>query len=231
MESPVGSRLPGGKDILNTDSDPNIIGVVQDFHSLSLREAIEPVLFHVNPSAGGIEFILVRLNPNSVEKGLKLLREKWPTVAPGLPFEFTFLDSDVAGQYESERRWSSIVNYSTGLAMFIASLGLFGLASLAVVSRTKEIGIRKVLGAPVHRIVALFSTDVVKLVLLANAIAWPAAYFATGRWLRDFAFRTELEPWTFLFAALLASGVALATVSYHAIKAALANPVESLRYE
>ncbi len=148
-----------------------------------------------------------------------------------MPFDYDFLDDRVARQYAAEQRWMRIVKYSTVFSLVIACLGLFGLTSLAVVKRTKEVGIRKVLGASVTRIVSMFVGDFIKLILVANVIAWPVAYAVMNRWLQDFAYRTSLTGVTFVLVGVLCLGIALLTVGIQAVKAALANPVESLRYE
>jgi putative ABC transport system permease protein len=150
---------------------------------------------------------------------------------PNRAFEYSFLDQDFEALYRSEERMQAIFSYFAFLAILIACLGLFGLASFMIQQRTKEIGVRKVLGASVTGIVGLLSKEFVKLVLAANLIAWPLAYFVMKRWLQDFAYRVDINVTTFVLAAVLALVIALLTVSYQAIKAALANPVEALRYE
>jgi putative ABC transport system permease protein len=160
-----------------------------------------------------------------------MLEATWAKVAPGQTFDFRFLDESVNSQYEQETRLGRIVGIASLLAILIACLGLFGLATLSVARRTKEIGIRKVLGASVPTLVTMLSKDFAVLVLVAFVVAVPAAYFAMQAWLQDFAFRIAPGASTFLLAGLLALVIALATVSYHAIRAALADPVKSLRYE
>jgi putative ABC transport system permease protein len=164
-------------------------------------------------------------------KTLALLEATWREVAPNKPFEFSFLDEDVQSQYQLEQRWGKIVRYSTIFAIVLACLGLFGLTTLSVTNRTKEIGIRKVLGASVTGVAGLISKEFAQLVLIANVIAWPAAYYAVSKWLQNYAYRIELGVGTFLLATALALGIALLTISVQAVKAALANPAEALRYE
>ncbi len=155
----------------------------------------------------------------------------WQTFSPGRPLDYFFLDDDYDRQYRSEQRISKIVTTFTILALFIACLGLFGLAAFTAEQRTKEIGVRKVLGASVGGIVVLLSKDFVKLVGLAFVLAAPVAYFVMGRWLEDFAYRIDMSWGIFLMAGLAALGVALLTVCYQSVRAALADPVTSLRYE
>jgi putative ABC transport system permease protein len=160
-----------------------------------------------------------------------MLESKWQSLAAGLPFEYYFLDSDVARQYRAEERWDKIVTYSSTLAVFIACLGLFGLSALSASRRTREIGIRKVLGATVPRLLGVISREHLFLVILGNVVAWPIAYFTVNQWLQNFAYRIQPGIGSFLLAATAALVIALLTVSYQGIKAALANPVDSLRYE
>jgi len=162
---------------------------------------------------------------------MQLLRETCSQVAPDLPFAYSFLDEDVERQYREDERWGKVVRYSALFAIAISCLGAFGLTSLAVARRTKEIGIRKVLGASVPSIVLLLSKEFTYLVLAANLIAWPVAYFAMRRWLENFAYRIELGVGVFVLGGVLALLIAWVTVSVQAIRAARANPVEALRYE
>ena len=150
---------------------------------------------------------------------------------PGFPFEYEFLDADYEIQFNFVRRTRSLIAYLAGFAIFISCLGVFGLASFNAEQRTKEIGIRKVLGSSVSRIVMLLSKDLTKLVLLANIIAWPVAWFSLNRWLQSFLYRTHINFDIFIIAGAIALIIALFTVCYHSIKAATANPVDSLRYE
>jgi putative ABC transport system permease protein len=222
-----------GKEITWFDDDDTrkgmIIGVANDFHFQSLHKSIEPLIFHVLPS--GFNYMLVKLGPQDVAGTLADIERRWMAFDPNHTFEFSFLDDDFEALYHAEERVQTIFKSFTFLAIFIACLGLFGLASFTMQQRTKEIGIRKVLGASVAGIVKMLSKDFVKLVLVANFIAWPVAYFVMTEWLRNFAYRINIGPWAFVLAAVLALIIALLTVSYHALKAALANPVDSLRYE
>ncbi len=225
----VGKRL-NGWDEKRIPGGPEVVGIVKDFHFLSLREEIAPVMLLADP-AWAMNEILVRISPADVSETLTLLENTWREVAPNKPFEFSFLDEDVQSQYQLEQRWGKIVRYSTIFAIVLACLGLFGLTTLSVTNRTKEIGIRKVLGASVTGVAGLISKEFAQLVLMANVIAWPAAYYAMSKWLQNYAYRIELGAGTFLLATALVLGIALLTISFQAVKAALANPAEALRYE
>ena len=173
----------------------------------------------------------MKIAPGNFATTLDLLRTTWREIAPEKPFDYYFLDEDFDQQYRAEERWAQIVLYSTSFAIIIACIGLLGLSALAVTKRTKEIGIRKVLGASAPSLVRLLTEEFVILVALANILAWPLAYFAMSRWLQDFAYRISIGWQTFALAGLAVLFLALLTVSAQAIKAALANPIESLRYE
>ncbi len=162
---------------------------------------------------------------------LKFIEEKWNQFEPDKPFEYSFLDEDIGRLYESDRLVSKIVGTSAFLAVLIACLGLLGLISYAADSRTKEIGIRKVLGASMKDIVLLLSQEFIWLLCLATLIAWPVAWYFTDKWLQNFAYRIALDWYTFLLAGAIAMIIAALTVGYQAVKAAKANPVEALRYE
>lgn len=172
--------------------------------------------------------VFVKLRPGSA---LAKLKSDWQKAEPVLPFKFSFLDEDLDRFYKSEARLGSIISWAGGVSVFLACLGLFGLAALAVVNRMKEIGIRKVLGASVTGITALLAKDFLKLVVLAIFIASPLAYYFMQKWLADFAYRIELQWWMFAAAALVAVLIAFLTVSFQSVRAALANPVKSLRSE
>jgi putative ABC transport system permease protein len=206
-----------------------VVGVVKDFHFRPLYEEIAAAVFHLMP--GGHNYVVMRVRPHSMEQALAVLKEKWQTFDPAHPLEFSFMDEKVESQYGAETRLLKIFGIFSTFAVFISCLGLFGLVSFTTEQRTKEIGIRKVLGATVANITALLSKDFAKLVLLANLIAWPLAYFAMNKWLQDFAYRIDVGWRLFALAGVAALLIALLTVSAQAIRAALANPVEALRYE
>jgi putative ABC transport system permease protein len=228
LASPVGRRLQISKPSHSCES--TIIGVVKDFHFQSLRNAMQPAVLYVRP-AMPLSHVLVKISPREVSASLSLIEQKWKTVNPSQPFGFSFLDEDIDRQYRAEKRMESIVTYAAVFAIFISCLGLSGLASFAAEQRTKEIGIRKVLGASVEQMVVLLSRDITRLVLIAVIAATPISYFFVNRWLQNFAYRIEIGGGIFILAGTLALMIACLTVSYQSIKAALANPVESLRYE
>ncbi len=229
LDDPVGKPIPGLPGV-SPENAPVIIGVVRDYHFQSLYKTIGPVILTLNPD-WKYHYLFVRIRPDDIPGTLDLLEKTWRQSAPDLPFAYQFLDDQMQAQYADDQRWSQIVRYATLFAVLIACLGLLGLAALTVARRTKEIGIRKVLGASAAGIVTLLSKDFLKLVLIAFVLAAPLAYLAMSRWLEDFAYRIELGPGIFLIAGGLALLLALATVSYQAVKAALADPVTSLRYE
>ena len=236
-EDPIGRRLPG------PFPDHEVIGVVEDFNYASLHTPVEPLVIAANPDlvlrgAANVDFsgdptpdISVRLRPENLPATLEQVERAWKAVAPEQPFAYTFLDAAVDSQYRLEARLSRIVGVASALAILIACLGLFGLAALTAVRRTKEIGVRKVLGASVSSITLLLSKDFLGLVLVALALAVPVAYLVMRQWLEGFAYRVGLGPSIFVLAGVLVLLIALVTVSYQAVKAALADPVKSLRYE
>ncbi len=206
-----------------------VVGVVKDFHFRDLTSSIQPVLFKIDPRR--FDRILVRLEGTRIAEAIDGLKSSWQEFQCSQPFEFTFLDDDMKSVYKSFSNFTRMTAYATGLAIFIACLGLFGLASFAIEKRVKEIGVRKVLGASVSRIVLLLSKDFLKLVVVANIVAWPAAYYFVKNWLLGFAYRISVGVGSFVLAGLLALAIALLTVGLQAVKAALANPVDSIRYE
>ncbi len=206
-----------------------VIGVVENFHYESLHNRIEPLVLHIWPAS--YHYFLIRIRPGDLKGTLAFIKEKWNELAPNFPFIYSFLDEDFDRLYKAEETLGKIFVCFAALSIFVACLGLFGLALFTAEQRTKEVGIRKVLGASAARIALLLSREFVKWVLLANAVAWPVAYFAMSRWLQNFAYRINFGIGIFLLSALMAFVIALTTVSYQAIKAALANPVEALRYE
>jgi putative ABC transport system permease protein len=189
---------------------------------------VEPVMLRPE---GGTRYLLARIAPDNLPATVEALRSTWQQIAPELPFDYAYLDDDLNRFYEEEQRWSAIIGYASLFAVFIACLGLFGLAAVTAASRIKEIGIRKVLGASVLSLVTLLSRDLVRLAVIATALAAPAAYVVAGRWLEGFAYHVRLGPDLFLLAGGLAFLIPLATVSYQAVKAALADPVDCLRSE
>lgn len=212
-----------------------IVGVVRDAHFESLRSPIKPLFYMLAPDMYGgfpaIRQITIRISGQNVAGTLEDIRSMWQTFAPARPFRHYFLDDQMAALYASEQRQAQVFGYFTVLAIFIACLGLFGLASFTTERRIKEIGVRKVMGASVWDIVRLFTTDFTKLVLLANLLAWPVAFMLMQRWLSSFAYRIDMSPFVYVAAALLALLVAWLTVGSVAARAADSKPIRSLRYE
>jgi len=223
---PVGKTIT---ELTGNGITKTVIGVVRDFHVESLHKKIEPLYIENEPS--GFSYISIRIRPRNVSGTMDFLRKKWKEFDSTGTFDYAFLDESFDSQYRAEERLGTIFSYFTLFAIFIACLGLFGLASFTAEQRTKEIGVRKVLGASVYGIVILLSKEFAKWVFIANIIAWPVAYYAMNKWLQDFAYRTNMGVWIFILAGALALIIALLTVSYQAIRAALSNPVEALRYE
>ncbi|OJW77145.1 MULTISPECIES: permease prefix domain 2-containing transporter [unclassified Spirosoma] len=210
-----------------------IVGVVADFHEQSFHEKMGPVFMGYMPHARnlGIKLSTKGKQMSELKTTLASIEKEWKAVYPDNRFEYTFLDDSIAQLYEKEQKTSQLVNTATGIAILISCMGLFGLAMFTAEQRTKEIGVRKVLGASVASIVALLSTDFLKLVVIALVIASPIAWWAMNQWLNDFAYKVDIDWWIFALAGLLSVGIALFTVSFQSIKAALANPVKSLRSE
>ncbi len=231
-QSPVGKQLefyvPGaeGWRVLKSGT---VVGVVKDFHYRSLHEEIGPLVLQVFPPAFGD--LLVKVGTDDLGSTLAFLEQQWQTLGPDRPFEYFFLDQDYDRLYSAEERVGELFGFLAFLTILIACLGLFGLAAFMAEQRTKEIGIRKVLGATVPGIILLLSKEFTRLVVVAFVIAAPVAYIAMNGWLEDFAYRIEISWWIFLAAGLSALLIAWLTVSYQAIKAALTNPVKALRYE
>jgi putative ABC transport system permease protein len=223
LENPLNTRFEWD------DKKGKIIGVVKDFQFQSLKEDINPLVIHIWP--GNTYVFAMRIRPTNIPETLAFIEEKWKEVDPAHPFEYSFMDESFDKLYRSEEKLSQIFSLFSVLAICIAALGLFGLALFMVEQRTKEIGIRKVLGASVGSIFLLVSKEFAYLVLIANVIAWPAAYFLMREWLQNFAYRVNMEPWLFVLSGIVALSIAILTISYQAIKAAIADPVHSLRYE
>ncbi len=222
----VGKRIgfPG-----NTEFYLNIIGVVEDFHYESLHKPIAPLLIGLQTL--NRTYLAVHIHPHNVPETIAYIEKIWYDYIPYKPFGYYFLDDDYDSLYRAEQRIGQLFTVFSALAILIACLGLFGLASFTTEQRTKEIGVRKALGASVTNIIVKLSQEFTKWVLAANLIAWPAAWYFMRSWLQEFAYRIEMQPWPFIVAGAVALGIALLTISYQSIKAALANPVDALRYE
>jgi putative ABC transport system permease protein len=212
-----------------TEEIGRVIGVVKDFHFLSLHQEIQPLVIHLAENLA--PYLSLKIITENIPGTIGFLEEKWKKFSPNYPFEYFFLDDDFKKMYRSEMRLGKIFITFTVLAVFIACLGLFGLASFTSEQRTKEIGVRKVLGASVSNIVVLLSKEFSKWVLFGSLIAWPVAYYIVSQWLQSFAYRLFIGIWIFLLPTVLALFLAIITVSFKAVKAALANPVDALKYE
>jgi putative ABC transport system permease protein len=211
-----------------------VIGVMKDFNFLSQHQAISPfALFHETSRSYQIpdSYIVAQLSPDATQESIAALEENWVQLAPGVPFEYSFLDDNFADQYAAEQRLGSLFWIFAGLAMLVACLGLFGLASFTVERRTKEIGVRRTMGASVPSVVTLLSRDFARFVILANVVAWPVAWLVMSRWLDGFAYQVDLGFGLFLAAGVAALVIALLTVGRQTIVAALSDPVKALRYE
>jgi len=227
-DDPIGKSI---RELNNWNTTKTVIGVVRDFHAESLHHKIAPLLIESEPSR--YRFILIKIRPENLPATLSFLEEKWKEMDPTETFDYWFLDESesFSWQYQAEQRLSQIFSCFALLAIFIACLGLFGMSSFTTEQRTKEVGIRKAMGATISSIILLLLKEFVKWILLANIIAWPIAYFAMNRWLQNFAYRINIGLSAFILAGLIVLVIALLTVSYQAIKAARANPVDALRYE
>ncbi len=221
----IGQQIKAGGDKFKT-----VIGVTKDFNFESLTRKVRPQLFTMDRSFAPSKFF-VRILPGDPAASLSLLESKWKKIVADLPFKYSFLDEDLDRFYKSEEKWSAIVGWAGGISIFLACLGLFGLASLAAVNREKEIGIRKVLGASVPVIVRLLSGDFLKLVIIAMVIASPIAWYFMHNWLQDYAYRINIGWWAFVVTGVVAVTIAFITISFQAVKSAVANPVTSLRSE
>ncbi len=214
-----GSPEPSGK----------IVGVMKDFHLNSLHEEIKPLYFYLNPDIG--QYLSIKIQGGSIPETIMFIRGIMEKFSPHYPFEYRFFDDIFNAAYIEEQKLGVIFGVLAAIAILIACMGVFGLSAFLADQKRKEIGIRKVLGASVSKIVYLLSRDLVRLALIANIVGWPIAYYAMTRWLQNFAYRTQISLMTFLFAAIFILTVTIGTVSYQALKAALANPTDSLRYE
>jgi putative ABC transport system permease protein len=223
LEDPVGSKFT-----LYRNSG-QIVGVVEDFHFKSLQKEIEPLVLRIEPQ--GDSYIFVKFKSEQAKAAIASVERVYSSFNPDFPLEFAFLDEAVERLYNSEQKTKTIFNTFTIIALFISCLGLFGLAAYMAQQKTKEIGIRKVLGATITNIVTNLSKEFIILVCVANGIAWPLAYLVMNKWLHNFAYRITIDPLIFIYAGLASTLLGLLTVSYHTVKSALSNPVDSLRYE
>jgi len=229
-EDAVGMQIDQYEEVEPIEfSQLDIIGVIEDFNQESLRSEIHPLFFRIYE--GQPVYLFFRLQPNGAQEFISDLEARWTEFAPSVPLNYFFLDESFDQFYESEMRLQTMFNWFTLLAIFVASLGLFALATFAAERRTKEIGIRKVLGATIPEMVSMLIKEFILLVGIANIIAWPVAWWVMNGWLQSYVYRAELSPFLFIGAGLLSLFVAILTVSSQALRAAVANPVDSLRYE
>jgi putative ABC transport system permease protein len=228
----AGWKEPLGQviDFFYNNKKYTVIGVVRDYHFVALNEKIGPQIFLTHPQYE-LRDVFVKIKEGKSAEVLPFLQTTFKRLFPFQPYQYKFKDVENALQYESEAKWKQIVSFGAGLTLFISCIGLFGLSMLAAEKRTKEIGIRKVLGASVALIVKTLSTDFLKLVLMAALVAIPAAWWIMHQWLQNYPYRIAVSWWMFGFAVLLIFFIALVTISFQAIRAALANPVKSLRTE
>jgi len=226
MKDPVGQRLRFW------GNDGTIIGVVKNYHHVPLHREIMPHVFTINPrSYNALKYVFIKIAPGNIQDTLRYIKETSESYAPGYPYEYSFLDQGIGNLYQAEQKLGKIFGYFAFIAIFVSCLGIFGLASFTAEQRTKEIGIRKVLGASVSSIVLLLSKEFSRWILLANIIAWPIGWYAMHKWLENFAYRTGLNPLLFILAGVLSFVIAALPISYQSIKAAIADPIDSLRYE
>ncbi len=211
------------------DFKPEIIGVVKDFNSSSLHNEITAQVFMSNP--GWFKEFIVKANAANISTTISKLSGIWTKFFPQYPFEYSFLDASIDKMYQSEERYSQVISTFSIVALFIACLGLLGLASFVAEQRKKEIGIRKVHGASIKSIVQNVAGEFAILVIISNLIAWPLAYYFMNKWLQDFAYRIDLSWWIFFVSGVITLVIAVLAVGYQSVKAAVANPVESLKNE
>lgn len=228
LDDPIGKIISRPYNLEGDFTNHTIIGVVNDFHFQSLRNSITPLAIFFGDNNSIISF---RTNTADVSSVITNLEEAWNEMVPGQPFHYSFLDERFENMYKAEQRISEIFGTFAFIAIFIGCLGLFSLSAFTTEQKTKEIGIRKVLGSSSTLIVTMLSKEFVKLVVIAFIIASPIAYYFMNQWLTEFEYRTDLSIWIFVTAGFISLGIAVITVSYHALKAASSNPVEALKYE
>jgi len=221
--------VPSYPEDIRLKREYHVIGVVADFHFQSLHEEVDPIMIHLLDQSP--QLLLVRMDPSTQEETLKKIGQTWSKLYPDHPFDYEFLNDFFENFYYSEKRIGRILIYLTLFAIFIASIGLLGLASFTAEQRTKEIGIRKVMGASAFAISARLSLEYLKMISLAGIIAWPVSYYLMNSWLEKFSYRTEMPLWAFISATIATTILSLLVVNFQTFKAANANPIESLRYE
>ncbi|MEP7143882.1 MAG: ABC transporter permease [Ferruginibacter sp.] len=227
-EKILGLKLKGYS--AREDHTPVVIGVVKNFNFLPLSQEVKALLFRQPSDLQPLKFF-VRIKPGNPAPALDVIRKAWSNIVPDISLQYSFLDEKLGNFYKSEVRWSNIVGWAGAISIFLACLGLFGLAALSSLNRTKEIGIRKVLGASVSVIIQLLSKDFLKLVIIALLIATPLSWYLMNKWLQDYAYKINIQLWVFVITGMVALFIAFLTISFQAIKAAMANPAKSLRTE
>jgi putative ABC transport system permease protein len=224
LTDPVGQILGSG------ENEIRIVGVIEDFHYRSLKYKMEPVI-HLPLGQGGPRNILVNLSTTNMRESIAALRGIWRSVQPNKPFVYSFLDDALRGQYEDDRRYNALVFYTTIVALLITGMGLVGMTLIVISRRIKEIGIRKVLGAPVGSIFNLLTGEFLLLLGVSNFVAWPVGYMLSKKWLEGYAYRTSIDPGIFLLAGVISLGLSAATIGVLTLRAAATDPLKSLRYE
>ena len=227
----LGWEDPIGKQVKSQGIEWTVIGVAKDFHFESLHSKIEPLIFTSLNSNRSLDYFSVKVNPVDLASTIGFIQEKWEKFSPEFPFQYSFLDERIDRVHKAEQRFGKSFNIFAMIALLIAGLGLIGLASFITEQKRKEISVRKILGADFKSIIFLLANEYLKSIALAIVIAWPIGYFIMNRWLKNFAYRTVIGVEIFILSGLLVLGFALITVSYQSIKASVANPVDSLRYE
>ncbi len=227
----IGYKDPVGKEMTMWGRKGTIVGLMKDFHYNTLHSAIEPLILRLQPKTESWGVVIIRAEAGKTPQAIASTEKTFKKFNPNFPFKYLFADQEYANQYKSENVVNKLSNYFAFLAIFISCLGLFGLAAFTAEQRTKEIGVRKVLGASVGNLVGMLSADFIKLVLVATVIAFPVAWYFLKNWLEKYAYRIDIQWWYFAIAAFAAVVIALLTVSYQAIRASLMNPVKSLKTE
>jgi putative ABC transport system permease protein len=226
----IGWKNPIGQSFISSSlGEGKVIGVVKDFNYKSLQHAIKPLFIAIAPDQ--LNYIIIRIKANKIVPGLDYIKSSWKKIFPQSPYEYSFFDKHLDLLYKSDNKLSSLFDIFSALAIVIASLGLYGLASISTIKKTKEIGIRKILGASNSSIVSIIFKEFILLVLLANVLAWPIVWLGMNKWLQAFAYKFQLNIWPFLIVTFCLVVASLIIISLRAIKAATANPVKSLRYE
>ncbi|KAB2847136.1 MAG: FtsX-like permease family protein, partial [Melioribacteraceae bacterium] len=229
LEKVMGEGSAVGKSLDFLGIKGQIVGVMKDYHFSKVSSKIQPLALYLTDA--NINNLILRIKPENLTSTINQLSEAWRNVYTDFPFEFKFLNDDLDKMYRSETRMFDLLKYFAGVAIIIACLGLYGLSSFAAEQRTKEIGIRKVLGASELKLALLVSKEFVVLVLFSNLIAWPLAFYFMKDWLDTFAYRIELSYMFFIMSGIAALIITIITVSYQALRAAYANPVKALKYE